>query len=125
MTREKIEKLPVIVAMMLSESVTADVNEKLHEKITEVCNLAIKALEQETVSKESYDHEYFLRKEFEIKIYELEHDKNEVLDKVRAEIIENSIEDYKYHGCGTDELIIETSEVLDIIDKYNTKGEKG
>lgn len=40
------------------------------------------------------------------------------LDKIRAEIIENSIKDYEYHGCGTDELIIETSEVLQIIDKY-------
>lgn len=34
--------------------------------------MAIKALEQETVSKESYDHEYFLRKEFEIKIDKLQ-----------------------------------------------------
>lgn len=41
-----------------------------------------KPIEQETVSKESYDHEYFLRKEFEIKIARLEH----ILDKVRAEI---------------------------------------
>ena len=29
-------------------------------------------LKQETVSKESYEHEYFLRKEFEIKIAKLE-----------------------------------------------------
>ncbi len=59
---------------------------------TETClsreshRMAIKALEQETVSKESYDHEYFLRKELEMKIARLEHDKNEVLDKIRAEI---------------------------------------
>lgn len=46
---------------------------------------------------------------------------NSILDKIRAEIIENSIEDYEYHGCGSDELIIETSEVLQIIDKYNVK----
>ena len=36
---------------------------------------AVQALEQETVSKESYDHEYFLRKELETKIA-----------KIRAEI---------------------------------------
>ena len=74
--------------------------------------------EQETVSKESYDHEYFLRKEFEIKIDELqrqleeqsvtpqepfinkpcvsaqvcEHDNNVALDKIRAKI--ESIERY-------------------------------
>lgn len=45
------------------------------------------------------------------------------LDKIRDEIIENSIEDYKYHGCGTDELIIETSEVLNILDKYKAESE--
>lgn len=44
-----------------------------------------------------------------------------VLDKIRAEIIENSIEDYKYHGCGSDELIIETNEILKIIDKYKAE----
>lgn len=49
--------------------------------------------------------------------------KTDVLDKIRAEIIENSIEDYKYHGCGTDELIIETSEVLRILDKYKAESE--
>ena len=32
----------------------------------EALDMAIKALEQDTVSKESYDHEYFLRKELEI-----------------------------------------------------------
>jgi len=44
-----------------------------------------KPLEQETVSKESYDHEYFLRKEFEIKIAKLEQQKH-ILDKVREQI---------------------------------------
>lgn len=51
-------------------------------------------------------------------------DKQEdVLDEIRAEIIENSIKDYEYHGCGTDELMIETSEVLQIIDKYKVESE--
>lgn len=35
-------------------------------------DMAIKALEQETVSRESYDHEYFLRKELELKVAKLE-----------------------------------------------------
>lgn len=35
-------------------------------------DLAIEALEQETVSRESYDHEFFLRKELEVKIARLE-----------------------------------------------------
>lgn len=50
--------------------------------------------------------------------------KSDVLDKIRAEIIENSIEDYKYHGCGSDELIIDTSLVIEIIDKCKAESEK-
>lgn len=33
---------------------------------------AIKALKQEAVSRESYDHEYFLRKELSLKVYKLD-----------------------------------------------------
>ena len=46
-----------------------------------------------------------------------------ILDKISVEIIKNSVEGYKYHGCGEDDLIIETSEVLQIIDKYRTESE--
>lgn len=35
-------------------------------------NMAIEALEQETVSRETYTHEYCLRKAFEMKVFELE-----------------------------------------------------
>lgn len=35
-------------------------------------DMAIILLEQETVPKEYYDHEYFLRKEYEVKIAKLE-----------------------------------------------------
>ena len=40
--------------------------------VTEALNMAIQALEQETVSKETYDHEFNLRKELEMKVFELE-----------------------------------------------------
>ena len=40
------------------------------------------------------------------------------IEKIRAEIIENSIEEYKYFGCGSKDLIIDTSLVLEIIDKH-------
>ena len=40
--------------------------------IKDATEMAIKALEQETVSKESYDHEYFLRKELDFKVARLE-----------------------------------------------------
>ena len=38
----------------------------------ESCDIAIKSLEQETVSREVYDHEYTLRKELETKAYKLQ-----------------------------------------------------
>jgi hypothetical protein len=44
-------------------------------------NENIKALEQETVSRESYEHEYFLRKEFEVKIDKLQRQLVKVRDK--------------------------------------------
>lgn len=47
MTREEIEKLPFNIDMLLSESLLVDTKEQVHKKITEVCSLAIKALEQE------------------------------------------------------------------------------
>lgn len=56
MTREEIEKLPAIIDVLLSESVIADTKEKLHEKLTEVCNLAIKGLEQEP-KKGHWEHD--------------------------------------------------------------------
>ena len=46
------------------------------------------------------------------------------LDKIKAEIIEKSITDCELHGCGTSDLLIDTSEALAIIDKY-TAGSEG
>lgn len=45
------------------------------------------------------------------------------LDKIKAEIIEKSITDCELHGCGTDDLLIDTSEALAIIDKYTAGNE--
>ena len=44
-----------------------DMNECTYGNL-EAVEMAIKALEQETVSKETYDHEYFLRKKMEAEI---------------------------------------------------------
>ena len=41
-----------------------------------------------------------------------------VLEDIKAEIEEISEPDYKYHGCGSDEMICEMKDVLEIIDKY-------
>lgn len=79
--------------------------------------MAIEALERS---------EKFQRKA-EVVISQLRADRDRLADaieKIRAEIIENSIEDYKYHGCGSDELIIDTSLVLEIIDKHTKEREE-
>lgn len=38
----------------------------------EAFSTIVKELEKETVSRESYDHEYFLRKELSLKVYKLD-----------------------------------------------------
>lgn len=47
MTREEIKNTPKIVDYLLDGGVVADSRKKLHERMDEICNLAIKALEQE------------------------------------------------------------------------------
>ena len=66
MTKEEIEELKGLAASM------GLYDDKNPCKRAVILGKAIKALEQETVSKEVYDHEYSLRKEFEIKIDKLQ-----------------------------------------------------
>lgn len=47
MTREEIKNTPELVDFMLDKSVIVDSREKLRKRLEGVCNLAIKALEQE------------------------------------------------------------------------------
>lgn len=110
-------------------------------------DMAIKALEQETVSKEDYDHEYFLRKEFELKIDELQRQLEEqavkaesILDKIRAEILEEKecayadFERYKVEYLGQDpEDVLDSlpqddfrygmERAIEIIDKFMVETE--
>lgn len=75
---------------------------------------------------ESLEHSEKFQQKAEVVISQLRADRDRLADaieKIRAEIIENSIEDYKYHGCGSDELIIDTSLVLEIIDKHTKERE--
>lgn len=60
-----------------------------------IVDLAIKALEQETVSKESYDHEYFLRKEFELKIDKLQRQLEE--QESKGHWIDTNEKGFVYH----------------------------
>ena len=79
------------------------VGKEIQTKTAEALDLAIKALEQETVSKESYDHEYFLRKELEMNI-----------EKIRAEIEEHA----KINQNLNTDRARALCWCLDVIDKY-------
>ena len=76
MTKERIEDmrevvLPFVKKRLLEtnyENLGKSDAEEFAREFNEILDLAIKALEQETVSKESYDHEYFLRKKMEAEI---------------------------------------------------------
>jgi hypothetical protein len=117
MTREE----AIYFANCLKNNYTVDLND-----MEAFCDMVIKALEQETVSKEVYDHEYFLRKEFELKIDKLQRQ----LDKIREQI--------KSHLRGVEitlEVLVENDplrpkmegakdtleECLEIIDKAESK----
>lgn len=69
MTKE--EKQKAIDTLKISAPIMAITQEEFYDYI-QTLNKIMDWLEQETVSKESYDHEYFLRKEIEIKIAKIE-----------------------------------------------------
>lgn len=100
-----------------------DMKAQLEPENEDIFKAIIKALEQETVSKESYDHEYFLRKEFELKIARLEHDKNKVLDKIRAEIESYKLSEDELSDMDEDSVKWGMKIVYDIVDKYRAETE--
>lgn len=65
MTREEATDIMKAIIYMLEPMYDTD-------RVEDAVNMAIEALKQETVSRESYEHEYFLRKEFEVKIAKVE-----------------------------------------------------
>ena len=80
----------------------------------EANRLALEALEQETVSREVYEHEYFLRKEFELKIYKLQRQLEEQAlnqepceDCVNRKAVINIIDELSVyiHNCNAYRLI--------------------
>ena len=104
MTRE--EKQKAIDALKISAPIMAVSQEEFNDYI-QTLNKIIDWLEQEKVSKESYDHEYFLRKEFELKIDKLQRQH----DKIRAEIEEKA-------DGSVGEIADGLYDALEIIDKY-------
>lgn len=77
----------------------------------------VKALEQETVSRESYEHEYFLRKEYEIKTAKAE----SILNKVRDEIAD--LADYDAYTDVQQAFNDGLWETVKIIDKCKSESE--
>ena len=118
------EKQKAINALKKSAPIMAVTQEEFADYI-QTLNKIMDWLEQETVSRESYEHEYFLRKEFELKIDELQRQLEEQtmkVDKIRAEIeqLPVSLEypdiEYIYN--------VTKKQLLEIIDKYKAESEK-
>lgn len=129
MTRERIEGmreviLPFVKKRLLEtnyEGLGKSDAEEFTRDFNEILDLATKALEQETVSKESYDHEYYLRKEFELKIDKLQRQ----FEKIRAEI-ENHCGLAKENHCKYCSYcnnVMGVREILEIIDKNKAETE--
>jgi hypothetical protein len=78
----------------------------------------VKALEQETVSRESYEHEYFLRKEYEIKTAKAE----SILDKIKDELC--NLADCDAYTDVQQAFNDGVWEAVKIIDKYKLESEK-
>lgn len=70
---------------------------RLSANFWEALNTAIKALEQETVPREHYEHEYFLRKELDFKVARLE--KQIAEQKSCEDGIEKHTDRQIYDGC--------------------------
>jgi len=115
MTRE--ERLELLKQIEKNIHVSSIESTLLDDAMSCAIHSAIKELEQETVSKESYDHEYFLRKELEMKIAKLEHDKNEVLDKIRAEIRKKM----KFNSFNEGYVLYD--DITEVLDKYKVESE--
>ncbi len=93
--------------------------EKPSGKVYEEHKLILELLEQETVSREVYEHEYFLRKEFELKIDKLQRQ----LEKIRAEIDKARFVDKDTRIC-KNALASGLEVAMQIIDKYKAKSEE-
>lgn len=117
MTRE--EKQKAINALKISVPIKALTQEEFKDYI-QTLNRIMDWLEQETVPRESYEHEYFLRKEFELKIDKLQRQ----FDKIRAEIAEldNKVCQQFLIEDVDKEVHRAYQDCLDIIDKAESDG---
>ena len=78
----------------------------------EFLDMAVKLSEQETVSKESYDHEYFLRKELEMEVEKLKRQLLEQEPKIGHWILVEKTKTYTKYRCSKCGTLFRTSKTL-------------
>ena len=87
MTIKEIENTPELVDFILDKSVLADSRTKVYKRLKEVCDLAIKALEQEDVLEkikdEIKDNTYFINETTEKEGIDFE-TVEKIIDKYKA-----------------------------------------
>lgn len=84
-------------------------------KEVEALDMAIKALEQETVSRESYDHEYFLRNKFEVKAWKLER----IIEDLKQDTLDDAREDFMFDVYKILDFLPTNNEANQIIDVFD------
>lgn len=78
-------------------------------------DMAIKALEKETVSRESYDHEYFLRNKFEVKTWKLE----KIIEDLKQDTLDDAREDFMFDVYEILDFLPTNNEANQIIDVFD------
>lgn len=128
MTKEEIKNTPELVDFMLDNSVLADARTKVRKRLEEVCDLAIRGLEQEPRKDEvvltNEEYRKLVSNEFEngyAKGYKEALEGEPVLDEIRAEI-----ERERSFQRAMDEYDIATGlrKALEVIDRYKEESEE-
>lgn len=78
-------------------------------------DMAIKALEKETVSRESYDHEHFLRNKFEVKTWKLER----IIEDLKQDTLDDAREDFMFDVYKILDFLPTNNEANQIIDVFD------
>lgn len=111
MTNEELKNMLFIIDTLLDDAITDSTRQKVKDNLTEVCQLAMKALEQQPFINKPCISKGVCRE-----------DKIQVLDKIRAEI--EKLRLHKAEFLTSDNKVcIDSQEVLNIIDKYRTESE--
>lgn len=82
MTREEIKNTPELVDFMLDKCVLADSRTKVRKRLEEVCDLAIKALDQQPTIA---NIPYLMHKEMDISISECQKAYDVAIDYLRRQ----------------------------------------